>query len=65
MADTAMREYEKPVFDHGEWTALTRHGMVWKLFPDARNQNPNLYYEAVDAVQKIIDTGQPLFGGWR
>ena len=58
-------EREVPYFDCGEWTACTRHGMIWKIWNDERNQNPNLYDDAVIAVQKIIDTGKPLFGGWR
>lgn len=59
-----MRDDEKPVFDCGEWTAKTRHGMVWELWPDDRNKNPELYEEAVIAVKQIIETGNPVFGEW-
>ena len=59
-------EYEIPYFDksHG-WSVNTRHGMVWKLFPDDRNMNINLHKEALAITKKIIETGLPPFGGWR
>lgn len=57
---------EVPTFDCGEWTACTRHGMCWWLFKDrAKNTDPSLFNEAVKVVEKIIETGQPPFGGWR
>jgi len=61
-----MRDNEKPMFDIDGWSARTRHGMVWKLFPDKERQsNPDIYLEAVEAVNTIITTGQPLTGSWR
>jgi len=62
-----MRDHEKPVFEkRGGWCATTRHGMVWRLFPDDERQlNLDIYNEALEAVQEIIDTGKPLCGGWR
>jgi len=60
-----MKDHEKPIFDCGEWSARTRHGMVWQLFPDKERQaNPDIYLEAVEAIKTIIKTGQPLTGGW-
>ena len=59
-----MPEREIPYFDNGEWTVNTRHGMVWRIWPDERNKDKNLYEDAVVATQEIIKTGQPLFGGW-
>ena len=62
-----MKDYEKPIFDCNCWSANTRHGMVWSIFPknDPRSTNKNGFEEARKAVDKIIETGQPLFGGWR
>lgn len=58
-------QYEVPFFDRGEeWTVQTRHGMVWRIWPDERNRNPELFDEAVKATEQIIKTGKPLFGGW-
>lgn len=57
--------HEYPYFDNGEWTVSTRHGIVWKIWPDERNQDPTLLEQAIEATQQIIQTGKPLFGGWR
>ena len=58
-------EFEIPYFDTHGWTVQTRHGMIWKIWPDERNKNSDLYDEAVEAMQEIIRTGKPLFGGWK
>lgn len=60
-----MPEFEVPYFDSGEWTVATRHGMVWRIWPDEKNKNPELYEEAVVATKEIIKSGVPLFGGWK
>ncbi len=65
MKKNVIQDHEKPVFDCGEWTACTRHGMVWYLFSDERNKNPDIYLEALQVVEKIIVTGNPPFGSWR
>jgi hypothetical protein len=58
-------EFEVPYFDHGDWTVQTRHGMVWQIWPDERNNDPALFEGAAIATKQIIETGQPLFGGWQ
>ena len=58
-------EFEIPYFDHGDWTVNTRHGLIWWIWPDKRNNDPSLYLDAVEATKEIIKTGKPLFGGWR
>lgn len=60
-----MPEHEIPYFDNGEWSVETRHGMIWRIWPDKRNQNPDLFQDAIIATKEIIRTGMPLFGGWR
>ena len=60
-----MPEFEVLYFDNGEWTVGTRHGMVWKIWPDDRNTNADLYDEAILATKQIVETGKPLFGGWK
>jgi len=62
-----VQEHEMPNFaTDGQWTARTRHGMIWRLFPDDERQfNPDLHDEAIAAVGEIIKTGKPLCGGWR
>ena len=62
--NVVLQDHELPVFDCGEWTANTRVGMLWKLFPDERLTDPSLYDEAVEVVRETIRTGQPPFGGW-
>lgn len=56
-------QHEVPYFDHDEWSVCTRHVVVWKIWPDERNQNPDLFEEALKATDEIIKTGRPLFGG--
>ncbi len=61
-----LRQHEFPIFDNGEWTASTRHGMIWQIFPSEKmNKDGSLYKEALEAVKEIVKTGKPLVGGWR
>lgn len=63
--DSSLPKHEIPYFDNTGWSVDTRHGMVWWLWPDERNMDPTLYEEAVKITQKVIETGQPPFVGWR
>ena len=62
-----LQKHEYPQFDkHHGWASSTIYGMVWRLFPDDERQfDEDIYNEAVYAVRKIIETKQPLCGGWK
>lgn len=47
------------------WCACTSVGMCWQLFEDkAKQMDRSLAKEAQDVVKKVLETGEPPFGGW-
>lgn len=59
-------EPEYPNFDPNYgWYAITRFGVIFRLFKDSKMQiDVSLYAQAVEVVKRVIETGEPPFGQW-
>jgi hypothetical protein len=46
------------------WYAVTDFGVVWELFNDGKQFNPDFENEANKVVDLILETGKPPLGDW-